>query len=225
MPLFEKGGIWPPTEEPAVKRQLAKKLKNREAIGLKYLHLLPKDQRFQEAEDQLDRIIERYHEVMNSPSREALRSAKKVVSEALHMDQQRQAVVSNMETWINAVLAKKKPGKFIKPTGNLITSVDVEDIRKQHEEEVTAEAARQNRREARCVNKRSTALPLRGWLVDSGRQQEFISFDCNHKRMSEILNTKPGGFMIDIPEAEEVRLAREKSCLAPLEPPYKHESQ
>ncbi|KAJ3455747.1 hypothetical protein MRS44_017229 [Fusarium solani] len=236
---FEKGGIWPPTEEPAVKRLLAKKVKNREAIDPKYLHLLPKDQRFQEAEDQLDRIIERYHEVMSSPSREALRSAKKVVSEALHMDQQRQAFVSNMETRIKAISAKKKPGKFIKPIGNFITSVDAEDIRKQHEEEVVAEAARQNRREVRHIRSmckqeidrlttawreerirlfgttRTKKMPFKQWLVDSGRQQEFLSLDCNHKKMNEILNTKPDGFMIDIPEAEEVRLAREKACLAP----------
>lgn len=33
--------------------------------------------------------------------------------------------------------------------------------------------------------------------------------------MNEILNTKADGFMIDVPEAEEVRRAREKACLAP----------
>lgn len=148
---FEKGEIWPATEEPAVKRLLAKKVKNREVIDPQYLHLLPPEKRFQKVEDQLDRIIKTYHDVMSSPTLEALGSAKKVVSEALLMDQQRQAFISNYESRIKSVSAKRKPGEFTKPTGLFVTSCGAEDIRNQHEEENAAEEQRQNRRELRHI--------------------------------------------------------------------------
>ncbi|RSL49567.1 hypothetical protein CEP51_015473 [Fusarium floridanum] len=58
-------------------------------------------------------------------------------------------------------------------------------------------------------------MPYKQRLVDTGKEHEFLSLDCNHKKMNEILNSGPDGFMIDIPEAEEIRGAHEKACLAP----------
>ena len=91
-------------------------------------------------------VIERYRDVMSSPSREALQSVRKVLSESILMDKQRNAFVRNFESRLKTVTAKRKPGKFIKPTGFFATSVNYEDIKAQHEAEVAADEEKQQRK-------------------------------------------------------------------------------
>jgi hypothetical protein len=234
---FEKSGIYPPTEEPALKKIMAKRLRNRQPVEAVHADLLPKEGRFQQAEDALNDVIERYRDVMSSPSREALQSARKVLSESTLMDKQRNAFVSNFESRLKSVTTKRKPGKFIKPTGFFATSVNYEDIKAQHEAEVAADEEKQQRKQLRSMRSilkqeigrlqdewraekiarfgtTKKKYPFRQWLEESGKDRDFLALEVNHKQFNQILNVKPDGFMIDVPDSQEVRQAKREASRA-----------
>jgi hypothetical protein len=99
---------------------------------------LPKETRFQQAKDSLAAVLDKYSDVISSPSRKKLQSVRKVLSESILMDKQHNAFVSNFKSRLKKVISKRKPGKFIKPSGMFVTSVNFKDIKEQHEVELAA---------------------------------------------------------------------------------------
>jgi hypothetical protein len=235
---FEKSGIYPITSKPAITYIHKKQLKSRTPVEPAYTDLLPKETRFQQAEDSLAAVLDKYGDVMSSPSREKLQSARKVLSESILMDKQRNAFVSNFESRLKKVTSKRKPGKFIKPSGMFVTSVNFEDIKEQHEVELAAAEEKEQRRQLRSVKSlvkqergrffelwkadkiarfgtTRKAWKFEDWLKDTGRETDYLSIDTSNSKFNELLNQKPDGFMIDIPESQELRRARQRASKAP----------
>ncbi|KAH8659424.1 hypothetical protein BGZ61DRAFT_566900, partial [Ilyonectria robusta] len=119
-------------------------------------------------------------------------------------------------------------------TGRFITSVDADNIRHQHEEQLAAEELKQQRSQLQSgrllliqeVNKLQSQwraekksridqgqerLTWKQWLSETGKDLEFISLETSKRRYNELLNQKADGFMIDTqPDpsfAAEVRAA------------------
>ncbi|KAJ4185972.1 hypothetical protein NW759_016964 [Fusarium solani] len=193
---------------------MTKRLKNRQPIEAAYADLLPQEGRFQQAEDALNDVIERYRDVMSSPSREALQSARKVLSESILMDKQRNAFVSNFESRLKFIIAKRKPGKFVKPTGFFATSVNYEDIKAQHEAEIDRLQDQWRAEKIARFGTTKKKYPFQQRLEETGKGRDFLALEVNHKKFNEILNVKSDGFMIDIPDSQEVRQAKREASRA-----------
>ncbi|KAM5353284.1 hypothetical protein ACJZ2D_016816 [Fusarium nematophilum] len=200
MSEFEKSGIYPISHELVVWYILQKQLRSRKAVEPTHADLLPKEARFQQAEDSLADMLERYGGVLSSPSREKLQSARKVLIESILMDKQHNAFVSNLESRIEKVTAKRKPGRFIKPTGMFITSVKLRRYQDPTRGRTCCRREKEQRRQLRS---------------ETGRENDYLSVDVNNTKFSELLSQKPDGFMIDIPDSQELRRARERASKAP----------
>ncbi|KAH6866214.1 hypothetical protein B0T10DRAFT_502706, partial [Thelonectria olida] len=75
-----------------------------------------------------------------------------VCTEARLMHQQREAFIDHRHRQIDEYASQRKNGKRIKPSGEFITSVSIEDIRQQHEEITKAtEEARAQLRSGRSL--------------------------------------------------------------------------
>ncbi|KAM5358512.1 hypothetical protein ACJA88_015339 [Fusarium oxysporum] len=84
---FEKSGIFPPTDEPEVNYLLRKKLKTRKAIDPALSSLLPAENRFPLASDTARDVGNRYHDILSSPTLTGLESARKIVNEAIVLEE------------------------------------------------------------------------------------------------------------------------------------------
>lgn len=235
---FEKSGIYPISSKPAITYIQKKQLKTRMLAEPTYADLLPKEIRFQQAEDSFAAVLEKYGDVMSSPSREKLQLARKVLSELILMDKQRNAFVSNFESRLKKIITKRKPGKFIKPTGMFVTSVNFEDIQLQHEAELAVADEKEQRRQLRSIKAlikqerdcffalwradkiarfgtTKKAWPFETWLKETGRENDYLSINVNNTKFNELLNQKPDGFMIDVSNSQELRRARKNASKAP----------
>ncbi|RYC77509.1 hypothetical protein BFJ63_vAg19617, partial [Fusarium oxysporum f. sp. narcissi] len=103
---FEKSGIFPPTEVPAVSYLLKKKLKTRKAIDAALCSLLPAENRFPLASDTARDIGNRYHDILS--------------------------YVEDRQGRIEKRYHQRKRGKRAKPVGEYIHNVSLEELREQH---------------------------------------------------------------------------------------------
>ncbi|CVK92451.1 uncharacterized protein FMAN_07347 [Fusarium mangiferae] len=83
---FEKSGIFPPTEAPAVSYLLKKKLKTRKAIDPALSSLLPAENRFPMTSDTARDVSNRYHDILSSPAQRGLKAVQKIVNEAIVLE-------------------------------------------------------------------------------------------------------------------------------------------
>ncbi|KAM5342874.1 hypothetical protein ACJ41O_013840 [Fusarium nematophilum] len=119
-----------------------------------------------------------------------------------------------------------------------LESVNFEDIKEQHEVELAAAEEKEQRRQLRSVKSlvkqerdrffelwkadkiarfgtTRKAWKYEDWLKDTGRETDYLSIDTGNSKFNELLNQKPDGFMIDIPESQELRRARQRASKAP----------
>ncbi|OBS17482.1 hypothetical protein FPOA_12112 [Fusarium poae] len=83
---FEKSGIFPPTDQPAVSYLLQKQLKSKQAVDPAYASLLPPEGRFSAASDTAKHVGERYHDILSSPTRAGLKNIRNIVNEAMLLE-------------------------------------------------------------------------------------------------------------------------------------------
>ncbi|KAM6506300.1 hypothetical protein FSOLCH5_013290 [Fusarium solani] len=121
-----------------------------------------------------------------------------------------------------------KRGKRAKPVGDFSHSVSLQDLRDQQAEVITAEREKEQRRQIRSIrsillreieklkeewreNKEVVVdgvkkkLQFKKWLEHTGKDKDYLSMDTQRSEMTQLLNEKTDGFMIDTQLPQEVR--------------------
>ncbi|KAG7420443.1 hypothetical protein Forpi1262_v016178 [Fusarium oxysporum f. sp. raphani] len=234
---FEKSGIFPPTEVPAVSYLLKKKLKTRKAIDPALSSLLPAENRFPLASDTARDISNRYHDILSSPTLRGLESVRKIVSEAIVLEDIVRNHVEDRQGRIEKRYHQRKRGKRAKPVGEYIHNVSLEELREQHTEDVNAGNKAQQRLQLRnlrsfaiqqmkeirdewrkkkevIVNGVEKRLQFKQWLEHTGKDVEYASYDASRAEIRSQLNKKEDFFTIDTQLAPEAREAIRKARFA-----------
>ncbi|RKL16968.1 hypothetical protein BFJ72_g15310 [Fusarium proliferatum] len=234
---FEKSGIFPPTEVPAVSYLLKKKLKTRKAIDPALSSLLPAENRFPLASDTARDISNRYHDILSSPTLRGLESVRKIVSEAIMLEDIVRNHVEDRQGRIEKRYHQRKRGKRAKPVGEYIHNVSLEELREQHTEDVNAGNKAQQRLQLRnlrsfairqmeeirdewrkkkevIVNGVEKRLQFKQWLEHTGKDVEYASYDASRAEIRSQLNKKEDFFTIDTQLAPEAREAIRKARFA-----------
>ncbi|KAG7404146.1 hypothetical protein Forpe1208_v015967 [Fusarium oxysporum f. sp. rapae] len=227
---FEKSGIFPPTEAPAVSYLLKKKLKTRKAIDPALSSLLPAENRFPMASDTARDISNRYHDILSSPTRRGLEAVQKIASEAIVLEDIVKKHVANRQERIEKRYHKRKRGKRGRPVGDYFHNISLEELREQQAEFIEAGAKSEQRSQLRNI--RSFAIRqmeeikaewqqkkevivdgvekkmrFKQWLEYTKRDIEYASLDASRAEISLQLKKKEDCFMIDTQLAPEAREA------------------
>ncbi|KAG7403395.1 hypothetical protein Forpe1208_v016484 [Fusarium oxysporum f. sp. rapae] len=227
---FEKSGIFPPTEAPAVSYLLKKKLKTRKAIDPALSSLLPAENRFPMASDTARDISNRYHDILSSPTRRGLEAVQKIASEAIVLEDIVKKHVANRQERIEKRYHQRKRGKRGRPVGDYFHNISLEELREQQAEFIEAGAKSEQRSQLRNI--RSFAIRqmeeikaewqqkkevivdgvekkmrFKQWLEHTKRDIEYASLDASRAEISLQLKKKEDCFMIDTQLAPEAREA------------------
>ncbi|KAH7468018.1 hypothetical protein FOMA001_g15877 [Fusarium oxysporum f. sp. matthiolae] len=215
---FEKSGIFPPTEVPAVSYLLKEKLKTRKAIDPALSSLLPAENRFPLASDTARDVSNRYHDILSSPNAQG-------------------TGVGPEDRRIEKRYHQRKRGKRAKPVGEYIHNVSLEELREQHTEDLNAGNKAQQRLQLRnlrsfairqmeeirdewrkkkevIVNGVEKRLQFKQWLEHTGKDVEYASYDASRAEIRSQLNKKEDFFTIDTQLAPEAREAIRKARFA-----------
>ncbi|TXB97180.1 hypothetical protein FocTR4_00012005 [Fusarium oxysporum f. sp. cubense] len=227
---FEKSGIFPPTDKPAVNYLLRKKLKTRKAIDPALSSLLPEESRFPLASDTARDIGNRYHDILSSPTLRGLESVRKIVNEAIVLEEIVRNHVEDRRARIEKRYHQRKRGKRARPVGDYIHNVSLQELRDQHTEFVKAGDKAQQRSQLRnprsfairqmeeikaewrankevIVNGVTKKMQFKQWLEYTGKDVEYASYDSSRAEMTSQLKKKEDFFMIDTQLAPEAREA------------------
>lgn len=90
--------------------------------------------RFQRASNTTKHVIEKYHELLSSPTRSRLRQVGKVVTEAVLLENMVTAYVDNRRMRIEKRYHKKRRGKRAKPQGDFSHNVSLAELRQQQKD-------------------------------------------------------------------------------------------
>ncbi|KAG4277362.1 hypothetical protein FPRO04_14140 [Fusarium proliferatum] len=227
---FEKSGIFPPTEAPAVSYLLKKKLKTRKAIDPALSSLLPAENRFPMASDTARDVSNRYHDILSSPTHRGLEAVQKIVSEAIVLEDIVKKHVANRQERIEKRYHQRKRGKRGRPVGDYFHNISLEELREQQAEFIEAGAKSEQRSQLRNI--RSFAIRqmeeikaewqqkkevivdgvekkmrFKQWLEHTKRDIEYASLDASRAEISSQLKKKEDCFMIDTQLAPEAREA------------------
>ncbi|KAF6518245.1 hypothetical protein HZS61_002323 [Fusarium oxysporum f. sp. conglutinans] len=227
---FEKSGIFPPTEAPAVGYLLKKKLKTHNAIDPALSSLLPAENRFPMASDTARDVSNRYHDILSSPTHRGLEAVQKIVSEAIVLEDIVKKHVANRQERIQKRYQQRKRGKRGRPVGDYFHNISLEELREQQAEFIEAGAKSEQRSQLRNI--RSFAIRqmeeikaewqqkkevivdgvekkmrFKQWLEHTKRDVEHASLDASRAEISSQLKKKEDCFMIDTQLAPEAREA------------------
>ncbi|KAF9772413.1 hypothetical protein IL306_009882 [Fusarium sp. DS 682] len=123
---------------------------------------------------------------------------------------------------------KRKRGKKVKPVGDYIHNVSLQEIRDQQEAFIAETRAKEGKSQLRTarsiaiqeierlksewrdnkeviVNGAPKKLQFKKWLQHTGKDKDYLSMDTQRAKMTELLNEKTDGFMIDTQLPQEVR--------------------
>jgi hypothetical protein len=222
---------------PAVSYLLKKKLKTRKAIDPALSSLLPAENRFPLASDTARDVSNRYHDILSSPTLRGLESVRKIVSEAIVLEDIVRNHVEDRQGRIEKRYHQRKRGKRAKPVGEYIHNVSLEELREQHTEDVNAGNKAQQRLQLRnlrsfairqmeeirdewrkkkevIVNGVEKRLQFKQWLKHTGKDVEYASYDASRAEIRFQLNKKEDFFTIDTQLAPETREAIRKARFA-----------
>lgn len=211
---FEKAGIWPTTSKPVIDRIVAKHRRERKSIHPSVLKMLPSETRFQDAQDQIERIYRRYQEVMSSPTLEAIANIRDVVTEAGLMHREREAVASHRLSRIEKYGKRRKTGQRVRPSGDFITSIGFPKFRAQHEASIAAAEAKEQRSQLRLrrsiilqeiralkaawrqeIQSRGVSylprLTWNQWLEETGHLDRYKDLEANRQQHNKSLSQQP----------------------------------
>ncbi|RYC77641.1 hypothetical protein BFJ63_vAg19485, partial [Fusarium oxysporum f. sp. narcissi] len=174
---FEKSGIFPPTEAPAVSYLLKKKLKTRKAIDPALSSLLPAENRFPMASDTARDVSNRYHDILSSPTHRGLEAVQKIQAEFIEAG------------------AKSEQRSQLR---------NIRSFAIRQMEEIKAEW--QQKKEV-IVDGVEKKMRFKQWLEHTKRDIEYASLDASRAEISSQLKKKEDCFMIDTQLAPEAREA------------------
>lgn len=166
---FEKTGIFPPNAQPAVMRVFSEKQKQREAINPAFSSLLPRETRFHQASTSVHQAREKYGNLMSSPTREGLRQASLVVTEACALENHVNNFIVDRNRRIERLGSRRKRGGLVRPTGEFHTAVSLDQIRQQDQRSRKASEAKMMKaqlREGRRVVKLEIERLKKLWRDD-----------------------------------------------------------
>ncbi|EXL39822.1 hypothetical protein FOCG_17583 [Fusarium oxysporum f. sp. radicis-lycopersici 26381] len=224
---FEKSRIFPPTEVPAVSYLLKKKLKTHKAINPALSSLLPAENQFPLASDTARDINNRYHDILSSPALRGLESVRKIVSEAIMLEDIVRNHVEDRQGRIEKRYHQRKRGKQAKPVGEYIYNISLEELREQHTEDINAGNKAQQRLQLRNLRsfvirqikeirdewQKKKEVIING-LEHTGKDVKYASYDASRAEIRSQLNKKEDFFMIDTQLAPEARKAIRKARFA-----------
>ncbi|KAI8409854.1 hypothetical protein FOFC_07888 [Fusarium oxysporum] len=239
---FEKSGIFPPTDRPAVEFLLRKKLKAKKTVNPAFLSLLPSETRFTTASATAQRLRDRYHNILSSPTRQGLMHIQKIVNEAILLEKHVLENVNDRRTRIEKRYYERKRGKRAQGASDYINTISLQELREQQDEYVAEsqkksirseirqqrsqlirelEALKQEWRDNREVTVEGITkkLQFKKWLEVTGKKNDYLSMDTQRSAMTEALNEVTDGFMIDTQHPPDLRESIRNAAFAakPLE--------
>ncbi|KAJ3454457.1 hypothetical protein MRS44_018351 [Fusarium solani] len=235
---FEKSGLFPPNAEPGVTYLLKKQMKAKKAVDPAFSSLLPSETRFQRASDTAKQVVEKYRDLLSSPTRAGLREVSKVVIEACLLEETVTMYVDDQRKRIEKRYHEKKRGKRGKPVGDFAHNVSLQELRDQQEEFLAETREKEHRQQIRAtrsillreieklkaewrenkevvINGVTKKLQLKKWLEHTGKDKEYLSMDTQRSQMTQLLNEKTDGFMIDTQLPPEVSESIRQANYAP----------
>ncbi|KAM0364067.1 hypothetical protein ACHAPK_010977 [Fusarium culmorum] len=118
---FQKSGIYPPTDRPAIEYLLRKQLKTKKTFTPAHISLLPSEMRFHAASSTAESIGERYHDILSSPTRAGLQHIRNIVHEVVMLEDVIKQYVDDRKTRIEKRYHERKRGRRAKTVSDLIT--------------------------------------------------------------------------------------------------------
>ncbi|RKK74042.1 hypothetical protein BFJ69_g8781 [Fusarium oxysporum] len=239
---FEKSGIFPPTDRPAVEFLLRKKLKAKKTVNPAFLSLLPSETRFTTASATAQRLRDQYHDILSSPTRQGLMHIQKIVNEAILLEKHVLENVNDRRTRIEKRYYERKRGKRAQGASDYINTISLQELREQQDEYVAEsqkksirseirqqrsqlirelEALKQEWRDNREVTVEGITkkLQFKKWLEVTGKKNDYLCMDTQRSAMTEALNEVTDGFMIDTQHPPDLRESIRNAAFAakPLE--------
>nr|AAK16924.1 DNA transposase ESP4 [Fusarium breviconum]AAK18808.1 putative transposase [Fusarium haematococcum] len=135
---FKKSGIFPPNPDPALAFLLKQQMKAKKAVNPAFASLLPSETRFQRASDTAKRVTEEYFDIFSSPTRAGLLEVRKVVTEAVLLEETVTMYVDDRRSRIEKRYNQMKRGKRAKPVGDYRHNVSLQELRDQQAEVIAA---------------------------------------------------------------------------------------
>ncbi|OBS17083.1 hypothetical protein FPOA_12362 [Fusarium poae] len=226
---FQKTGIYPSTDRPAIEYLLRKQLKKKKTFTPAHFSLLPSDMRFYAASSTAETIGERYHDILSSPTLAGLRHIRNIVHEAV--------VLEDWCLQLPIGADRNKRGRRAKTVSDLIPTVSLQDLRDQQEEAIADDKKKQHKQGIRftrsviikemnrlkdewrenkevIVNGIPKRLQFKQWLEHTGKQYDYLSMDTQRSQMTEALKEETGGYMIDTQLPDDVHEAIRKAQYA-----------
>ncbi|KAK1238254.1 hypothetical protein MKX08_002833 [Trichoderma sp. CBMAI-0020] len=217
---FEKTGIFPPNAQPAVMRVFSEQQKKREAINPAFSTLLPKETRFHQASTSIHNAREKYGDLMSSPTREGLRQASFVVTEACALEKHVDNFIVDRNRRIEKLSARRKRGGLVRPSGEFHTAVSLSQIRQQDntsrkaaEVKMMKAQLQEGRRVVKLELERLKKLwrddqsqrvatgqkkmTLKAWLQHTKKHDEFLILEVQNKEYADLINYKDNPFFYD----------------------------
>ncbi|KAK5996508.1 MFS-type transporter clz9-like protein [Cladobotryum mycophilum] len=185
---FEKSGIYPPSSGPAIRALLDQQRKQRKAINPAYASLLPQEFRFQLAADTIEDMTHRYHDILSSPTREGLRLARQVMTEASvlesnvkHFIEDRQQRLERLNNRIRkaAKSAEKEAEAEHRRHLRVMKKFVTDNIKALREE------YRQNKKQE--IDGKVKTLSYQKWLEHTGKADAFLEMDTQNKEFQQCL--------------------------------------
>jgi hypothetical protein len=218
---FEKSGIFPPSDRPAVEYLLRKKLKTKKTVDPAFISLLPSETRFSTASATAQRVRDRYHDILSSPTLQGLKHVQNIVHEAILLEDHIKRHVEDRRARIEKRYHQRKRGKRARGASDYINTISLQELREQQDEYVTEsqkksirseirqqrsqlirelEALKQEWRDNRevIVEGITKKLQFKKWLEVTGKKNNYLSIDTQRSAMTEALNEVTDRFMIDI---------------------------
>ncbi|KAG7406844.1 hypothetical protein Forpi1262_v018256 [Fusarium oxysporum f. sp. raphani] len=239
---FEKSGIFPPTDRPAVEYLLRKKLKTKKTVDPAFFSLLPSETRFSTASATAQHVRDRYHDILSSPTRQGLKHIQNIVHEAILLEDHIKRHVEGRRARIEKRYHERKRGKRARGASGYINTISLQELREQQDEYVTEsqkksirseirqqrsqlirelEALKQEWRDNREVTVEGITkkLQFKKWLEVTGKKNDYLSMDTQRSAMTEALNEVTDGFMIDTQHPADLRESIRNASFAakPLE--------
>ncbi|RKK23649.1 hypothetical protein BFJ67_g17051 [Fusarium oxysporum f. sp. cepae] len=239
---FEKSGIFPPSDRPAVEYLLRKKLKTKKTVDPDFISLLPSETRFSTASATAQRVRDRYHDILSSPTLQGLKHIQNIVHEAILLEDHIKRYVEDRRARIEKRYHQRKRGKRARGASDYINTISLQELREQQDEYITEsqkksirseirqqrsqlirelEALKQQRRDNRevIVEGITKKLQFKKWLEVTGKKNDYLSMDAQRSAMTEALNEVTDGFMIDTQHPPDLRECIRNSAFAakPLE--------
>jgi hypothetical protein len=234
---FQKTGIYPPTDRPAIEYLLRKQLKKKKTFTPAHFSLLPSDMRFHAASSTAETIGERYHDILSSPTLAGLRHIRNIVHEAVVLEDVIKKYVDDRRTRIEKRYHERKRGRRAKTVSDLIPTVSLQDLRDQQEEAIADDKKKQHKQGIRftrsviikemnrlkdewrenkevIVNGIPKRLQFKQWLEHTGKQYDYLSMDTQRSQMTQALKEETDGYMIDTQLPDDVREAIRKAQYA-----------